>query len=641
MLISTEISYVLYDRLKNWFDSQGYPLLRSSSDISYARSMISQTFLQRMNIRAYERGVAVDFIRFFGQINYYLYSQQVFICDKILFNIANLKLFEIAVVFRTDGSPSGIKPKPFFTFGCSFVYRGYELKFANDQIAFFPLVLLYAQESDQFILNFWLEKAKSAFEIACVEEQLKFGLDGGCYIKWEGNSCPLCECEGRINWVSCSCGYSVPLNTNVLLTGIPPFGGTLSSGLLPNGPGDLSDGFSSSGPPFGGLLPSGSLSGGVLSSGTLSDGLLSGGLSSGGLLLNGVLSDGPPSGDVLSGSTLSSGLLPSGSLSSGLPSGGPSFRDSQSNSILPSGVLSGGLPSSGPLIDDSLSSTLQVGVSVIDIPLFDVFSNDVPQLSDLSENSFVDQTITTFLSNSDISVWVDSCLSSLSLDLSIPCIFFEDIDDPRIHAEDIEEDFIGESVQDIVKFWKPKFINCSLHGDIRLAVRLAFVLFLATKHSCFYFPRFRIILRACKVTARIYAPKGKSKSYRMSGINGRSALNLINNFDKIVDYCLPRPWAAAKDPSCAVLRQLCQKYGISVSKKLDMMKAIHNETQNLNDPRKIGWKRAVRSMKEVVALLKFGIAGARQKFKTQEEFETFFASIDGKVKFYIFFKINI
>lgn len=201
-MIFADLSYVYYEKIREYLNTQGYPILYCSRVICSTRSLLSQIIIQRMNIRMFERGVAIDFDRFFGQINYYFHSNQVYIFD---FLIEDINLLDVSIIFRADGTPSGILSKPFNTFGCSFVYKGFELKFTTESIDFWPLVLLYVSEKNQKIFEYWLERAKTAFEKARVEKQLKLGLDGGSFIKWEGNACPMCPCVGKTAWESCTC----------------------------------------------------------------------------------------------------------------------------------------------------------------------------------------------------------------------------------------------------------------------------------------------------------------------------------------------------------------------------------------------------------------------------------------------------
>mmetsp|Transcript_18406 Transcript_18406/g.31342 ORF Transcript_18406/g.31342 Transcript_18406/m.31342 type:complete len:223 (+) Transcript_18406:272-940(+) len=111
---NAKLSYPSYDRVKEWLDEAGYPVLHNSADIAHLNSILSTIVAQRLNFRLHKerKATALDFGLFFGQLNEYI--------DKLKFDtsvpeideeIENLGIDEfrkemynhLRFVFRTDG----------------------------------------------------------------------------------------------------------------------------------------------------------------------------------------------------------------------------------------------------------------------------------------------------------------------------------------------------------------------------------------------------------------------------------------------------------------------------------------------------------------------------------------------------------
>lgn len=193
------------------------------------------------------------------------------------------------------------------------------------------------------------------------------------------------------------------------------------------------------------------------------------------------------------------------------------------------------------------------------------------------------------------------------------------------------------------QFWKSKFISCSLHGDVRLGVRLIFRLFMLTKSSSFYFARFRIILLAKKIYVRIYAPKSSKLPHKISGIDGRSAQLIISNFLEIVDYVFPPCWVKQNDPSVSELQTLCSSFAIQIANenrnnKKFMMERLHEQSLRMDDDRRDKLKQSVSSLVEVMDVIKYGPLGhdarSKQQISCWEDLQNYFQQVDGLLPFF-------
>ena len=112
-LVQSDLSSVLYDNVRELLESQGFPILYASASISRTRSLLSQIIVQRLNITKHGRGIALNFNLLFGQINYYLATNDMRMTKtdikKHSFLRADIIISEIRIVFRTDGTPSSNK----------------------------------------------------------------------------------------------------------------------------------------------------------------------------------------------------------------------------------------------------------------------------------------------------------------------------------------------------------------------------------------------------------------------------------------------------------------------------------------------------------------------------------------------------
>ena len=113
-----------------------------------------------------------------------------------------------------------------------------------------------------------------------------------------------------------------------------------------------------------------------------------------------------------------------------------------------------------------------------------------------------------------------------------------------------------------------------MHGNFRLANRMVMFLFKQTRESDFYFPRFKIALKACSVHFNIY--KTNSGSFRVKPMSGHDTNRLFDAINEIIDYCLP---ISELDTLCSIdkLKEFVENNGLEIDFTVSDMNIIKTQ----------------------------------------------------------------
>lgn len=207
-MVNSRSSYTHYSDSRKCLRDFGYDALRDDSDLTSIRTLLSNVIIQRFKMRVHpkQRAVSIFFEALFAQLNYWIVEGDFYIAKDHEY-VKNPKLvLQAELVWRTDATPSSNKKKPFLVFGISVIYKGCEVAFTDEKIRFFPCVIQFTSEENQFF-EFWGDKAKEAFHrVKFDDNRVAFGIDGGGFFKWVGNmtTVPYCSCE-KSGWGKCCC----------------------------------------------------------------------------------------------------------------------------------------------------------------------------------------------------------------------------------------------------------------------------------------------------------------------------------------------------------------------------------------------------------------------------------------------------
>ena len=205
--INSKTSYTTYNTIRQCLDDFGYGGgLRDDSGFARYKSILGLIVAQRFKFSVHheKRAVLLEFVLFFGQINYWISKKDYTFTNFIL--EGELDFSKLIVKWTTDGTPSSNRKKPFLVFGVTFVYDGHEMAFTKEKVRFWPLVIQYSKESSESF-DYWGNKVKIALkESEIPDSAVMISMDGGAWGHWVGlGICPFCQCGGYDEWATCSC----------------------------------------------------------------------------------------------------------------------------------------------------------------------------------------------------------------------------------------------------------------------------------------------------------------------------------------------------------------------------------------------------------------------------------------------------
>ena len=493
-MIKSNMSYPQYEKVKKYLDSLGYHILRSSSDIAYLRSMISKIIAQRLNFRLYEerKAIALDFSLFFGQLNEWI--------DKHNFTLKNMNKMDVdksklKIIFRTDGTPSSNKKKPFLVFGFSVIYNNEELAFTEEKIKFFPCVISFAEECNEEF-NYWAKLVKDQLKESNIpEDKVFFSMDGGGFLKWidNKNKTPYCNCTGQQEWMYCYCDFFYFGEAEVQF---PSLRNRNVEFLLGN---EKYDSVTTSGD-----------------------------------IVVALETDHDPT--IESNEVSFKSLFSKDEMVLYLYDNLDKFNNKNLDLLIEEkNVLKGLLElkkkeSSGNI--DKESVLKECNLILETLPKEDI--DAVKKKQQIVQEKFLEMDLdNTRCTINDLKEIFNS------LHFKIPD---GNKADYLIYGKQcqtmLKEGHVPTPFGNVDVYWLSKFVICIMHGDFRLANRIIMFLFGITKTSSFYFPRFALALVSCKIHFNIYH-NHKTKQYKVRPLSGHDTDKLFKFINQIIDFCVP------------------------------------------------------------------------------------------------------
>ena len=572
--IKGQFSYTDYDKIKQILAKAGYDVLRCSSSIAYLKSILSDIIRHRLGfaINEEKKAIYLDFQKFFAQLNYWI--------EKEEYSMKNIdervSVDKLSVVFRTDGTPSSNKKKPFLVFGFSVIYKNEELAFTSEKIKFFPCVISFAEETNEDF-EYWADKVKEAFEQSQISSSsISFSMDGGGFFKWvqSKNKTPYCNCTGWDQWNNCICDFFYFCKSKPNLPLLDKnFEECKISRLLKEETSKDSEGvFDDDVEILDDVVPLE----------VQDDAAATPGLANNPSIF---LFDDNNQAINFFLTTLLDKCGKVNGLDSCDEIKGEEIDSSEDNELIDDFTKSSSHDNDNNV--DNSNIRQQVINKLLKLEESDTTDAAIEILSMLpmltkeeimkEEQEFQEKEVSKLL-NIDFtgtSGWTVSDVKNILSNIHFYCKLTKKADIQKFAIETVEKLKNGvrnTSFGNVDMYWLSKFVICIMHGDFRLANRIIMYLFQETKGNSFYFPRFGLCLEACKIHFNIY--KTTSGNHKVKPLCGHDTDRLFKFINQIIDYCLPI------EEFCLDVNMETLRAYISERKELEELKKKYSESLN-------------------------------------------------------------